>query len=321
MKTKILSVTILALALSALHFASGQEEFSFKLYMESLANGKKDTLELGIFPDTYYFDSRDPYPDSLLQNPVYDPFADTANIGAYVLPNGTYYQDINRDGYQRVYPPYVKRFTGLRNTDMYIIVPCQTLPVKLTWDSVHLSSEAAKSPLITDWTAEGRPDAPTPGLSFNGYMDRMSGMTLYSLWQLVQGGYDFLHEIGYPYFYMPHLGDSIRMHVAIEDSTGKDHIYKLFFISLGYDATIGTEETIEASSPVAIFPNPVSSTLNIRSCFPLQDWKIYDISGRLIAQGSDDHAEVNCQGWPDGLYFLSWKDIQGNHGIQKIIKR
>ena len=50
MKTKILSGTILALAFSALHFASGQEEFSFKLYMESLANGKKDTLELGFSP-------------------------------------------------------------------------------------------------------------------------------------------------------------------------------------------------------------------------------------------------------------------------------
>ena len=48
MKTKILSVTILALALSSLHFASGQESFSFKLYMESLANGKKDTLELDV---------------------------------------------------------------------------------------------------------------------------------------------------------------------------------------------------------------------------------------------------------------------------------
>ena len=318
MKTKILSGTILALALSALHFANGQEaEFSFKLYMESLANGKKDTLELGISLNgcTYYPLT----PDSVLQNPVYNPFADTVNIGAYVLTR--YPSENHGDSYIRTNPPYVKKYTGLRNTDMYIIVPCQALPVKLTWDSVHLSSEAAKSPLITDWAAGGRPDAPTPGLSFNGYMDRMSGMTIYSLWQLVQGGRDFLHEIGYPYFYMPHLGDSIRMHVAIEDSTGKDHIYKLFFISLGYDATIGTEETIEASSPVAIFPNPVSSTLNIRSCFPLQDWKIYDISGRLIAQGSDDHAEVNCQGWPDGLYFLSWKDIQGNHGIQKIIKR
>ena len=303
--------------LSALGLTYGQEEFSFKLYMESLANGKKDTLELGISLNgcTYYPLT----PDSVLQNPVYNPFADTVNIGAYVL---TRYPSGNHgDSYIRTNPPYVKKYTGLRNTDMYIIVPCQALPVKLTWDSVHLSSEAAKSPLITDWAAGGRPDAPTPGLSFNGYMDRMSGMTIYSLWQLVQGGRDFLHEIGYPYFYMPHLGDSIRMHVAIEDSTGKDHIYKLFFISLGYDATIGTEEDTEASSPVAIFPNPVSSILNIRSHSPLQEWRIYDISGRLIAQGSDDHAEVNCQGWPDGLYFLSWKDIQGNHGIQKIIKR
>ena len=36
----------MVLALSFVTGASGQEQFSFKLYLESLANGKKDTLEL-----------------------------------------------------------------------------------------------------------------------------------------------------------------------------------------------------------------------------------------------------------------------------------
>ena len=100
MRTKIITGTILALALSSLHFASGQEaEFSFKLYMESLANGKKDTLELGISPDGHIGCDY----QNVDADVVFDPFLDQqTHIGAFVTPDRQWNEE--RFQYRRKIP-------------------------------------------------------------------------------------------------------------------------------------------------------------------------------------------------------------------------
>lgn len=172
----------------------------------------------------------------------------------------------------------------------------------------------------------GRPDATAPGMSFMGYMDRISGMTVYSIWQLLEGEQemgtrDFLADLGYPYFRIPGIHDSARMHVAITDSMGKDHLYKPFYIALGYDATSGMEETVSRPAPVLLFPNPASSSFSWQSEIPVRAWEIYDISGKRIMQGDARQTWIDCRNWHEGVCIFVCIDIQGCTSSQKIIKK
>ena len=82
-------------AFSSIAFAFCQEEFTFKLYMESLANGKMDTLELGASPNGCMGCDY----DSSLCSPVFYPFDDTiAHIGAFAVTGEPRYFDYENNG-------------------------------------------------------------------------------------------------------------------------------------------------------------------------------------------------------------------------------
>ncbi len=303
MKTKILSGTILALAFSALHFASGQEEFSFKLYMESLANGKKDTLELGFSPNGY--ESYDYGYDSTCETPAIDFRADTLHhTGAFIIPGVEHFGLCKPTD-----AVCFKGRTAAWNADLCIILPEKALPVQLTWDSALFKNQWI---MLSERSMGCWPDYfPFPALT-ELWMQESGSCLLESKW-------DILDEAEREQFYLFFPTDAYY-HEYHPDSAGMFDIYQKFYI-WGRN-TVGIEsQTNQGKMALTILQNPVQDILAWKNPSDILDWKIFDLSGRLIRQGNDSQNRVDCHDWPAGLYFLSWKDIQGNHGIQKIIKR
>ena len=176
-------IGIITFAFSCIAFAFGQEEFTFKLYMESLANGKKDTLELGASPNGL---TGCDY-DSALCPPVLYPFNDTmSHIGAFAVTGEPRYFDYEYNGnnFDTNYDPPLecpvflkKRIVPLRY-DMVIVFPASAVPIRLSWDSVLLSDPAVASPVLTDFRPSLRWDVIGIGSNYKEWMSECSSFTI-----------------------------------------------------------------------------------------------------------------------------------------------
>ncbi|MBO8433386.1 MAG: T9SS type A sorting domain-containing protein [Bacteroidetes bacterium] len=305
MKNKILIGTIAALVLSFLDFVSGQESFSFKLYMESLANGKKDTLELGISPNGC---TGCDY-DSSLCSPVFYPFDDTiAHIGAFAVTGEPQYFDYEYNGnnFDTNYDPPLecpvflkKRIVPLRY-DMVIVFPASAVPIRLSWDSVLLSDPTVASPVLTDLRPSLRWDIIDIGSNYKEWMSECSSFTI--------GGY------GWGWSGVPAL-------TSIYDSAGNRHRYQYCFIQLGLDRTATNEIEKECPNVIKIIPNPVTESFTFYSDMTLQTWRVFNIAGQIIASGAGSQSQVDCHGWNKGLYIFEGISPQMQKYHVKFIKR
>ena len=307
MKNKILIGTIASLVLSLLGFVSGQESFSFKLYMESLANGKKDTLELGIAPDGYIGCDY----ENVDADVVFDPFLDQqTHIGAFVTPDRQwneerfqyipncmvfYKKGINTDQGSSEYGPLY---------DVCILVPSNSLPAVLRWDKTQIPCHTLleDKKLMDGWM---KSDVPKTHYGITVLMQKTDSFVLNPLPDSSSGNFSYK---------MP---DSIFYQTFITDSAGNDHGFRNLYID--FHTSAANENTI-TSQRVQIIPNPVSESFYWQSDTPIKEWEIRNTSGQLILNGANQQNQIHCQGWPNGLYFFTWEDSHGNHGVQKIIK-
>ena len=78
--------------------------------------------------------------------------------------------------------------------------------------------------------------------------------------------------------------------------------------------TLSTEEY--SFLKYKIFPNPVSSTLNINH--PIKKIKLFDISGELILESKEQ--KINIRNLENGLYFLQITSVKNYITTKKIIK-
>ena len=298
-----------AFALLSLSLIRGQESFSFKLYMESLANGKKDTLELGIASDGYIGCDY----ENVDADVVFDPFLDQqTHIGAFVTPDRQwneerfqyipncmvfYKKGINTDQGSSEYGPLY---------DVCILVPSNSLPAVLRWDKTQIPCHTLleDKKLMDGWMMKS--DVPKTHYGITVLMHKTDSFVLYPLPDSSSGNFSYK---------MP---DSIFYQTFITDSAGNDHGFRNLYID--FHTSAANENTI-APQRVQIIPNPVSESFYWQSDIPLEEWKIYDISGRKMLQGDASQPSINCHEWPDGLYFFEWKYTNGTHGIEKLIKR
>ena len=296
-----------AFALLSLSLIRGQESFSFKLYMESLANGKKDTLELGIAPDGYIGCDY----ENVDADVVFDPFLDQqTHIGAFVTPDRQwneerfqyipncmvfYKKGINTDQGSSEYGPLY---------DVCILVPSNSLPAVLRWDKTQIPCHTLleDKKLMDGWM---KSDVPKTHYGITVLMHKTDSFVLYPLPDSSSGNFSYK---------MP---DSIFYQTFITDSAGNDHGFRNLYIDFH---TSAANENIITSQRVQIIPNPVSESFYWQSDTPIKEWEIRNTCGQLILNGANQQNQIHCQGWPNGLYFFTWEDIHGNHGVQKIIK-
>ena len=85
--------------------------------------------------------------------------------------------------------------------------------------------------------------------------------------------------------------------------------------------TLGLEAFLE--SDISVFPNPVSSVLNIETHIDVQDLDIdlYDVAGKQVLQTSTSKVltRLDIENIPQGIYFLNLKS-SGKNRTYKIIK-
>lgn len=92
----------------------------------------------------------------------------------------------------------------------------------------------------------------------------------------------------------------------------------------GYDPISGIEEN-HVSSPkvdIVIFPNPLVDELNISAGEIMENIKVYDLSGKLMAQVSNHNAStitIPASAWARGIYSVVIKTDKGSQ-TYKVIK-
>jgi hypothetical protein len=81
-------------------------------------------------------------------------------------------------------------------------------------------------------------------------------------------------------------------------------------------------ETFNESSSFLVYPNPVSSILNIESSYIIKSISIMDVNGRIIFQNENDSdaMTVNTEMLSSGMYLLKVTTDSGS-SIEKIVKK
>lgn len=303
MKAKYILSVFCGMLLFEAFLSAQTEEFRFKLYMESLSSGKKDTLELGVGPRGYKVD--DCRYDSTLC-PVYtSPFFDTAeHIGAFLVPGIEDPHHSFQDKFRVKCLLYAKKRIGLLGSDLVIVFPAKEQPVKVSWDMKQLQNPIIETPILTNMDEGCRFDA----------------LRRPCVLHLMSEESDCL--ISYPVSSSP---DSY-LYTYITDSAGEEHPYIHFYVLPGRDRRevfggweLATEDFNHQIS-VSVSPNPIRDRFTISSDMELKEWQIYSVSGRLILSGRDTEREFNCQDWASGLYIFRWNNINHETGFVKIIK-
>ncbi len=308
MKTKTIISTILGMSLLYGLLPAQTEEFRFKLYMESLANGKKDTLELGVGPDGYGWGGNEPWGvwhdcqyDSTLC-PVYtEPFFDTVeHIGAFVVPGTDAFRE-HTDTLRVLCPFYAKKRIGLLGVDMVVVLPASARPVKVSWDRELMQSPIVETPILTTFEHRARWDRDASSLS--------------TLKVIMSDKHEC--EVGKAHGISRY--DSVAALAYIKDSMGGEHPYVQFFILTGQDRHAAVEDKL-ASSAVEAWPNPVREKFQIRNSVALREWQVYSVTGKRMGTGVRTDTEIDCAAWPSGIYVLYWKAKDGQNGVVKLVK-
>lgn len=120
---------------------------------------------------------------------------------------------------------------------------------------------------------------------------------------------------------------------AIEDDGSDDGIWLIeegeleVTVADNGDITGTTSYTVnpvsvnfDAFSHLRIYPNPTSDFVNVQSLYNA-DFKIVDISGRVVASGNlnRDNSMINLSTFQSGVYFIQF-NFEGKSTVRKIVK-
>lgn len=79
------------------------------------------------------------------------------------------------------------------------------------------------------------------------------------------------------------------------------------------------------SSPVSLYPNPVSGILYAKSSCPIRDIKVATLDGIVIQEEiiaeKKNPGQIDISNLPQGMYFVTTTDDAGNISTGKIIKQ
>lgn len=86
----------------------------------------------------------------------------------------------------------------------------------------------------------------------------------------------------------------------------------------GVETTLNTE--VQVVSDYIIYPNPVEDILNVKHKFPLFEYKIYSIEGKMLQSNQTSSEQINLSSLNSGIYFLNLS-ANGKTEIIKILKK
>lgn len=84
-------------------------------------------------------------------------------------------------------------------------------------------------------------------------------------------------------------------------------------------STVGTEDQY-SDIQLDLYPNPVSSTLNLKMDATFEKIEIYDAMGKLINNYDGSVSTINVSAWNKGIYLFKFVDEQGQFTTRQIMK-
>lgn len=280
------------------------EEFRFKLYMESLSSGKKDTLELGVGPNGIVGCDY----DSTLCTVYTEPFFDTVeHIGAFIVPELDYDAAYSMCGID--WKPlgvrcsmYSKKRIGRNSIELPIVFPASAQPVKVCWECRQMKNPIVKMPLLVKLG---------PRL-YGDFFGQLKPEMLH-----LDMREDSSCIIAYQEKTMNYI-DSTLSFIYIEDSSETNHIYHFFSIVLGYQTA--SSETFNENIAISLFPNPAKERFVWKSEIPIKHWQIFSQNGGIVIEGNGNQQEIDCRNWASGVYVFRWESKNHETGFVKIVK-
>lgn len=93
----------------------------------------------------------------------------------------------------------------------------------------------------------------------------------------------------------------------------------------GYSYTWGAAARMSypenAKTKLVVYPNPVTDILQISSESTIYNYKIMNIQGAVLKEGTPNENTIDCSNLSSGLYFLQVKFADGLEQIQRIVKK
>lgn len=301
MKARYILAVFCGMLLCEAFLSAQTEEFRFKLYMESLSTGKKDTLELGVGPNGIVGCD---YDSALC--PVYtDPFFDTMNhIGAFIVDEYMLYSLYRGDTIRVNCPMYLKKRIGKLGVDMNILIPLNECPIRFSWDQSLLQDASVQIPVLTNWIPGYRPDVGQGYYWRPFYVDMSKQSSL---------EFNFFDKPGATV-------DSLIYFVYVQDSSMREHAYVYVIVCLGEPDWL-TNQRGKAPQELRIIPNPARNTFVWESDALIHSWQVYSVSGKLVCSGRGTDREIDCHQWSPGVYI--WRGFDATKAVRchtRIIK-
>lgn len=136
----------------------------------------------------------------------------------------------------------------------------------------------------------------------------------------------FNGQLSYSYIIAPVFAGTYNYYVSKEnyltaagEVTVIDH-NKMVDIVLVSNKT--TEVNRQAENNIAIYPNPFNDYITIRSDMDIKTVFIRSISGQLFETiQTKGNAKISTSALPDGIYFISLEDVNGNVSVFKMLKK
>ncbi len=97
----------------------------------------------------------------------------------------------------------------------------------------------------------------------------------------------------------------------------KDEDLRIFKMDLGSVATY----SLKQEPKLDLFPNPTTGRFKINSKFEFGAWKVFNLYGTLIKEGSTIGNEIDLSGCYDGVYYVSLSNNKGVFTKKLIIQR
>lgn len=238
------------------------QEFSTKFYLTD-RNGQKDTLEVGYDAnatrgvDVGYNEINfiNPLNTNVFESFIIDP--SLHNTNNFFLKK----QILNKDSMWGA---------------LGIIVPFDSLPIKVTWNKSQFNNAERDCSFITDWT-------------YGGWFDA--------------GNCSFLENLKDT--------SNIQINKTFSNYTYNDGIrqypFYIFYLTFAdkEDIRMGVNN-IQRNPDIQIYPNPASNFIfiNNKSNESIKRITIFSLNGKFVEYNDESQLKINCSKWPTGLYML-----------------
>lgn len=102
----------------------------------------------------------------------------------------------------------------------------------------------------------------------------------------------------------------------LNKTNGYSYTWGASTAKVALDKELKTETTT-----ISVFPNPVSSLLQIDSSSPILDFKIQSINGTIVQSGKSNNNTIDMSNLNNGMYIIHIRFENGQEFKQKIIKK